>query len=230
MGRMPYLGWPEYFADPFVLRAPDGGYYAYGTGGPDAAAADTRFDVLTSPDLRRWRRAGRALALPETLRGRACWAPEVAYRDGTYHLYYSAGGVEGEDHRLRVATAAAPAGPFVDAGVEVVPEEPFSIDASPFRDPRSGRWYLFFVKDFFDARVGSGIAVAALADDMRGIAGPGSPSAARPPTGRSSRAIASGTAGAGRCGTRWKDRSSCTAAAATGSSTAAGSGRARTTA
>ena len=93
-------------------------------------------------------------------------------RDGSYHLFFSAGGAEGEEHRLRVACAAAPTGPFVDAGVEVVAGEPFSIDASPFCDPRSGRWYLFFVKDFFDARVGSGIAVGALADDMTRVVGP----------------------------------------------------------
>jgi GH43 family beta-xylosidase len=53
-----------------------------------------------------------------------------------------------------------------------VPGEPFSIDASPFHDPRSGRWYLFFVKDFFDGRVGSGIAVAELAHDLRSVVGP----------------------------------------------------------
>src|SRR5690606_20405573 len=127
-----------------------------------------RFAVLASRDLRRWRRTGSALVLPPALRGAACWAPEVAHRDGTYHLFYSAGGAEGEDHRVRVARATDPDGPFTDAGA-VIPGEPFSIDASPFRDPRTGRWHLFFVKDFFDDRVGSGIAVAALADDMRTI-------------------------------------------------------------
>jgi GH43 family beta-xylosidase len=161
--------WPGYFADPFVLRHEDA-YYAYGTSGPDEAAGP-RFAILRSTDLERWTFAGRALAEPAALRGAAFWAPEVAYRDATFHLYYSAGGAEGEHHRIRVAHAASPRGPFADAGVEVVPDEPFSIDASPFRDPRTGSWYLFFVKDFFDERVGSGIAVAALADDMRRIVG-----------------------------------------------------------
>jgi GH43 family beta-xylosidase len=164
--------WPGYFADPFVLRADDGTYWAYGTGGPSETVPGERFVVLRSRDLLRWERAGRALAVPPELRGRAFWAPEVAYRDGTFHLYYSAGGDEGEEHRIRVARATGPRGPFVDAGCEVIPGEGFSIDASPFRDPRSGRWYLFFVKDWFDEPVGSGIAVAELADDMARTVGP----------------------------------------------------------
>jgi GH43 family beta-xylosidase len=162
--------WPGYFADPFVLRLDDGSYCAYGTGAPNEGGAE-RFLVLRSPDLAAWESAGHALVVPSGLRGAAFWAPEVAYRDGSFHLYYSAGGAEGEEHRIRVARAARASGPFEDVGIEVVAGEPFSIDASPFRDPRTGRWYLFFVKDFFDARVGSGIAVAELADDMHGIVG-----------------------------------------------------------
>jgi GH43 family beta-xylosidase len=70
------------------------------------------------------------------------------------------------DMRLRVATSRDPAGPFRDTGRDLFPNEPFSIDASPFRDPRDGKWYLFFAKDFFDERVGTGTAVVPLADDM----------------------------------------------------------------
>jgi GH43 family beta-xylosidase len=88
------------------------------------------------------------------------WAPEVAERNGTYFMYYAA------DMRLRVATATNPAGPFRDAGIDFFPSEPFSIDASPFCDPRDGQWYLFFAKDFFDQRVGTGTAVVRLTDDM----------------------------------------------------------------
>lgn len=70
------------------------------------------------------------------------------------------------DMRLRVAVSDRPEGPFRDAGRDLFPDEPFSIDASPFRDPRDGKWYLFFAKDFFDERVGTGTAVVPLADDM----------------------------------------------------------------
>jgi GH43 family beta-xylosidase len=75
-------------------------------------------------------------------------------------MYYA------RDMRLRVAMAEVPTGPFRDTGHDLFPNEPFSIDGSPFRDPRDGKWYLFFAKDFFDRRAGTGTAVVPLADDM----------------------------------------------------------------
>ncbi len=69
-------------------------------------------------------------------------------------------------HRLRVARADHPAGPFRDVGKLLLPDEGFTIDAHPFRDPADGQWYLFFCKDFFDGRVGTGTAVVPLQDDM----------------------------------------------------------------
>lgn len=154
--------WSGYLADPFVLRW-QGDYYAYGTGDDvgDGRQPDGRvFPVLRSPDLVHWTHLGGALEpLPKNAKV-AYWAPEVAERDGTLFMYYVA------DGRLRVATAPHPAGPFVDAGRDLFPTEPFSIDGHPFRDSRDGQWYLFFAKDFLDERVGTGTAVVALADDM----------------------------------------------------------------
>ena len=144
-----------YLGDPFVLKH-NGEYYAYGTG-PDVPSVP----VLHSRDLVDWRPLGEAL----TLRGddfEALWAPEVAYDNGTFYMYYSAGGVEGQGHRLRVAAAARPAGPFEDSGTILTPDEPFAIDAHPFRDD-NGRWYLYYCRDFFEpdpeGRVGTGIVV-----------------------------------------------------------------------
>ncbi|PTY05578.1 glycoside hydrolase [Opitutaceae bacterium EW11] len=154
--------WPGYLADPFVLRS-GGEYYAYGTGSDEGNGRqpDGRvFPVLRSRDLANWTFVGGAL---EPLSGSGqtrYWAPEVAERDGVFYLYYAA------DMRLRVAVATHPAGPFRDAGRDLFPDEPFSIDASPFRDPADGRWYLYFAKDFFDERAGTGTAVVELADDM----------------------------------------------------------------
>lgn len=159
--------WPDYFADPFVLRW-EGMYYAYGT----SAQLDNHgrvFPVLRSADLVTWEHVGGALEAGDH-DGIDFWAPEVAVHNRTFYLYYSsAGGAGDETHRLRVATAKHPAGPFRDTGRLLLPNETFSIDAHPFRDPRDGRWYLFFAKDFFDERVGTGIAVAPLRDDMCGI-------------------------------------------------------------
>jgi GH43 family beta-xylosidase len=154
--------WAGYLADPFVLRWGDR-YYAYGTGSDigNGRQPDGRvFPVLSSPDLVHWTTHGGALEPPAGGGNAAYWAPEVAERDGTFYLYYA------QDMRLRLATSPTPTGPFRDAGRDLFPDEPFSIDASPFRDPRDGKWYLFFAKDFFDGRAGTGTAVVPLADDM----------------------------------------------------------------
>ena len=153
----------EYFADPFVLRH-DGTYYAYGT----VAEPGRTVPALVSGDLVDWRPLGDVLE-PLDRPGEVYWAPEVAARDGRFYLYFSVGQEEGEDHRLRVAVADEPAGPFVDAGVEL-DTDPFSIDAHPFRDA-DGSWYLFFCRDFLEGdRVGTGIVVDRL-HDMTTLAG-----------------------------------------------------------
>lgn len=161
--------WPGYFADPFVLQV-DGEYFAYGTGesathGPAAEASV--FQILQSADLVHWKAAGHALVPHHRSEQQAYWAPEVARRDGRYFLYYSSA-PDGRDelHRLRVATASHPRGPFSDAGVVLPEEEGFCIDAHPFHDPADGRWYLFFARDYFDERTGTGLAVVPLGSDM----------------------------------------------------------------
>lgn len=171
--------WPGYFADPFVLRWRNA-YFAYGTGEPaerdPTATGASVFTILRSHDLVAWERVGAALAPDPAEQRNAFWAPEVAERDGRFYLYYSTA-PEGRDelHRLRVAVADDPRGPFrsIDA---VLPEsEGFCIDAHPFRDPRSGRWFLFFAKDFFEERAGTGLAVVPLTDDLLRAAEPSRP-------------------------------------------------------
>jgi arabinan endo-1,5-alpha-L-arabinosidase len=166
--------WPGYFADPFVLKW-QGQYYAYGTGSPvdHGLQADRRmFPVLHSLDLVHWDLIGGALEPLDDSSKSSYWAPEVAERDGRFYLYYSAGGPAGENHQLRVGIAEQPEGPFTDTGHVLMPDEPFTIDAHPFRDPRDGRWYLFFAKDYFEGdRPGTGTAVVPLADDMISVTG-----------------------------------------------------------
>jgi beta-xylosidase len=161
--------WPGTFADPFVLRH-DGHYYAYGTGG---RSADGRvFPLLHSTDLVHWEALGGALTPLAGQEQGAYWAPEVAAREDRFYLYYSVADPSGDEtHRLRVAVAETPAGPFTDAGA-ILPDEGFTIDAHPVQDPADGRWYLFFAKDFFDERAGTALAAAPLADDMISLAGP----------------------------------------------------------
>jgi arabinan endo-1,5-alpha-L-arabinosidase len=156
-----------YFADPFVLRT-GGRYVAYGTG----SAVDGRvFEILTSPDLVTWTSAGGALVPLPAEHGTDYWAPEVAEAEGRFWLYYSVGhGHVG--HHLRVAAAESALGPFVDAGIELTPDERFAIDPHPFRD-RDGRWYLYYARDVLEGeRVGTSLAVAPMAT-MTSLDGPG---------------------------------------------------------
>lgn len=156
--------WDGYMADPFVLRQ-GGDYWAYGTSNQQR---DGRwFPVLHSTDLARWEYVGGALEPLKKPEHHAYWAPEVVYHDGLFYMYYSAAsGAGDETHRLRLATADHPAGPFHDIGQSLLPNERFSIDAHLFQDPKDGRRYLFFAKDFFNERVGTGVAVVPLASDM----------------------------------------------------------------
>jgi GH43 family beta-xylosidase len=159
--------YPGYFADPFVLRH-EGHYYAYGTG--PRGDSGRLFPMLHSVDLVHWTPAGGALIPPG---GDDFWAPEVAFYDGTFYLYYSAHGIDGHDHQLRVATSRDPLGPFEDCGRVLVPNEPFTIDPHPFQDV-DGQWYLFYAQDFLtlddDYRVGTGIVVDRMVD-MQTLAG-----------------------------------------------------------
>lgn len=160
--------YPGYMADPFVL-AHDGAFYAYGTAG--RPLTDRQFPVLRSVDLVNWDEMGGALVTPPDLI--EFWAPEVAYQDGTFYMYYSGSRESGINHRLRVATSPDPLGPFVDCGHDLVPDQPFSIDAHPYRHS-DGTWYLFYSQDFLtldaDQHIGTGIVVDRMLD-MTTLAG-----------------------------------------------------------
>ena len=159
--------WPGYFADPFILRV-GSTYYAYGTGEPDTAGSGEKFSILRSPDLVHWSSAGSALTTSPDRQTHSFWAPEVAEHNGEFFLFYSSAPPERDElHRIRVARSATADGPFVDLDAVLPESEGFCIDAHPFRDPRDGRWYLFFARDYFEARVGTGLGVVTLDDSMR---------------------------------------------------------------
>ena len=140
----------------------NGQYYAYGT--PKSGGVP----VLRSSDLANWEEAGEAIGAPRP--GLAHWAPEVAYDNGRFFLYYSTGGHEGENQRLRIASGTSPTGPFDNDHGILDPDDPFTIDAHPFLDD-DGCWYLFYSRDFLDGEpVGTGIVVDRLVD-MTTLAG-----------------------------------------------------------
>ncbi|AFZ66475.1 glycoside hydrolase family 43 protein [Deinococcus peraridilitoris] len=162
-----------YFADPFVLRH-EGVYYAYGTGaapedGGEGAQRGYKFEVLRSEDLVDWTSLGGALEPLTDENAQDYWAPEVAFHDGAFYMYYSAG-IGDKGHQIRVAISEKPEGPFRDAGAILTPDDPFTIDASPFQDD-DGTWYLYYARDFLDGeRVGTALVVDRL-ESMTRLAG-----------------------------------------------------------
>lgn len=152
--------YPSDFPDPFVLRF-NGRYYAYATSpAPVSAPGQPVFPMLSSTDLVTWKDEGHALLSLDLPGLDGYWAPEVAYSNGRFYLYYSVGNCEDPNHHLRVAVAEHPLGPWRDSGRNLTPHEIFAIDAHPFQDPKDGTWYLFYARDSHEAPyAGTGLAV-----------------------------------------------------------------------
>ena len=133
------------FADPFVLRASPGVYYAYST---NSGAGDIQ--VLRSSDLVHWELVGNALgSLPAWASPGYTWAPAVLARDGRYVAYYTARVAGSGRQCISRAVATNPAGPFVDNSPgPLVCDFGGSIDPSPFVDA-SGRAFLLWKADRF---------------------------------------------------------------------------------
>src|SRR5215831_8040856 len=93
----------SYFADPFVWKHGNI-YYAIGTGSLEATgqAFGKLFPLLHSEDLFKWKFASNALIRPDASLGTHFWAPEVAFHDNAFYLYYSVGHGD-KNHQLRVA-------------------------------------------------------------------------------------------------------------------------------
>lgn len=153
--------WDGYCADPFVVQGDDGRYVMYGTT-PRPLPGGRAFQVLVSDDLVTWEDAGGALVVEQPREeGVEFWAPEVAFADGRWWMYYSRGHGDA-DHRIRVAVADRATGPFEDTGDVLTADLPFAIDPSPYRDA-SGQWWLFYATDVVEGeRPGTVLAVQPL--------------------------------------------------------------------
>jgi arabinan endo-1,5-alpha-L-arabinosidase len=168
------------FADPAVIKAKDGYWYAYGTTDPLREGEGTRHIIPTarSSDLVNWTYVGDAFtedtlpAWADAGAGAALWAPDIRYLDGTYYLYYvvtqttiTAGP---NDNAIGVATAPTPTGPWTDSGDPVVDPRPgasgnpddfrWTFDPSQFTD-RDGTRYLYYGSYY------GGIFVTELSED-----------------------------------------------------------------
>jgi arabinan endo-1,5-alpha-L-arabinosidase len=172
------------FADPAVIRAKDGWWYAYGTTDPLREGEGVRHIIPTarSRDLVHWTYVGDAFTeatLPAWAEPDAgLWAPDIRYLDGRYVLYYvvTQTKVTGEpnDNAIGVATSDSPTGPWRDSGGPLVgPRRGNSTNPGDFKwtfDPaqftdRDGTRYLYYGSYY------GGIFVTELTADGLGVVG-----------------------------------------------------------
>src|SRR5215210_2404899 len=72
--------------------------------------------------------------------GRQLWAPDVAYKNGTYYLYFPVKD-KNDVFRIGVATSSSPTGPFKAQPTPI--KGSFSIDPAVFKDT-NGNHYMYF--------------------------------------------------------------------------------------
>jgi arabinan endo-1,5-alpha-L-arabinosidase len=155
--------------DPSVIRGPDGAYYAYVTQ-TYVGAQFVNVPILRSTDLVEWSLVGDAFPAenPEWARRSPgdMWAPHiVAWDDGTYRLYFSAGQRLVDEMAIGVARADGLQGPFTDSGGPIVTGEGFTaIDPFVVTAP-DGIHYLLWGSD------GSPIMAQQLSDDGLEVVG-----------------------------------------------------------
>ncbi len=172
------------YADPSLLRAKDGFWYAYGTSDPLREGEETvhRIPISRSSDLVHWTSVGDAFSdatLPTwAAEGAGIWAPDIRYVDGEYRMYYVVTETTvfngPNDGAIGMATAPSPAGPWTDSGAPVVAPRPgasgnaddflWTFDPSVVTDD-DGRQWIFYGSYY------GGIFVAPLSHDGRQVTG-----------------------------------------------------------
>ena len=122
-------GFADTFADPSLVRAKDGYWYAYGTSDPlrEGEGTPHRIPIARSADLVSWTHVAMRSATPRCRPGpkdAGIWAPDIRYVDSQYRMYYvvTQTTVTGErdDNAVGMATAPTPTRPWKDSGHPVV--------------------------------------------------------------------------------------------------------------
>ena len=142
---------PAYLADPYCFLH-DGTYYTIATGEAEAGAGDPGMvsPMRRSRDLQHWEAVGPVLEPPPDEKGGSFWAPEIAFRDGVFYLYYHANGS---------GTASASAWPPAKRPRAISRYRPADDrregkTTSPSTPTRSStttaNGYLFYATDFYD--------------------------------------------------------------------------------
>ncbi|MDF7809566.1 family 43 glycosylhydrolase, partial [Pontiellaceae bacterium B12219] len=155
-----------YTADPSAHVWEDGKIWIYPSHDQDDATSYNSMNghhVFSSEDLVNWTDHGEIMHTDDISWAKTgnLWAPDCAFKDGTYYYYYPARDKDGVN-RVGVATSSSPAGPFVDSG-SYIPETD-EIDPACFVDD-DGQAYLYWGGHYGDLRI------AKLNDDMKSHSG-----------------------------------------------------------
>lgn len=99
---------PWYYNDHTFVRGPDGLWHVFAISHAEPANPDDERSLghATSPSLTgaTWSKQPTPLVVDESLGERVLWAPYVLEHDGTYYMFYCAGG-DPERHAMRLATS-----------------------------------------------------------------------------------------------------------------------------
>ena len=154
------IGIVESCADPSVIRGQEEEdehlWYMYCTTDPlndedrlEGGAYNFRLiPMFSSSDLVNWQYEGDAFTTrPDWVGDTAgMWAPEIAYFNDQYYLYYAAQFTDGGSSAVGVATSDSPLGPWTDSGdpvVDPLPDGRWAFDPEVNEDT-DGTRYLFF--------------------------------------------------------------------------------------
>lgn len=134
-------------ADPSVIKADDGWFYAYGTEDNWGDGQGSRLvPIVRSKDLVKWKYTGTAFGSKPTWKpsGGGIWAPDVVKVNGKYYMYYSFSVWADPDPGVGLAIADSPAGPFIDQGKLFLSSEAgIANGIDPFYIEEDGKKYLF---------------------------------------------------------------------------------------
>jgi arabinan endo-1,5-alpha-L-arabinosidase len=135
------------FADPTVIKADDGYFYAYATeDGWEYNTPPHIVPIIRSQDLVTWEFVRDAFATKPGWKSPAfVWAPDINRVNGKYYLYYSLSLWDDPNPGIGLAVSDTPAGPFEDRGKILLSDEvgvKNSID--PFYYEEGDKKYLFW--------------------------------------------------------------------------------------
>ncbi|TVP94523.1 MAG: arabinan endo-1,5-alpha-L-arabinosidase [Acholeplasmatales bacterium] len=138
------------FADPTIIRAEDGYFYAYATEDFFTHETGVRYvAIFRSANLVDWEDMGDAFtSKPSWKPGNSyIWAPDIQYFNGQYYLYYSLSVWHDPNPAIGVAVSDTPTGPFEDQGMLFDSASigvPNSIDPFVYHDEENDEKWMFW--------------------------------------------------------------------------------------